>query len=155
MKELVNSSSPRMKQISKANMITQCKFALQMISVTGLGLTKASVLFFYIRIFSTQSFRLVGRIMVGVVAAWTVAFFFTNLFTCVPVTALVEQFYGNKCIDTLPMWYTESASDILLDIIILSMPVRPVMNLHLPTGQKVAVMGIFLLGATYAILITF
>lgn len=93
--------------------------------------------------------------MVGVVAAWTVAFFFTNLFTCVPVTALVEQFYGNKCIDTLPMWYTESASDILLDIIILSMPVRPVMNLHLPTGQKVAVMGIFLLGATYAILITF
>lgn len=125
-----------------------------MVSVIGLGLTKASVLFFYMKIFTTRSFRLAGRIMVGVVAAWTIAFFFANLFTCVPVTALVEQFYGNKCINTLPMWYTESASDILLDLIILSMPIRPVMNLQLPTSQKVAVMGIFLLGATYVLSFT-
>jgi hypothetical protein len=122
-----------------------------MISVVGLGLTKASVLYFYMRIFATQSFRLAGRIMVSVVVAWTIAFFFANLFTCVPVTALVEQFYGNKCINTLPMWYTESASDILLDLIILSMPIRPVIKLQLPTSQKVAVMGIFLLGATYVL----
>jgi hypothetical protein len=52
------------------------------------------------------------------------------------------------------MWYTESASDILLDLIILSMPIRPVMKLQLPTSQKVAVMGIFLLGATYVLSFT-
>jgi len=119
-----------------------------MLSVIGLGLTKSSILFFYMRIFATSSFRLAGRILVGIVIAWTIAFFFTNLFTCVPVTALVEQFYGNKCINTIPMWYSESATDIALDLTILSMPIQPVMNLHLPLNQKIAVMGIFLLGAT-------
>lgn len=80
--------------------------------------------------------------------AWTVSYFFANLFTCYPVTALVEAFYGNKCIDSVPMWLSVVMSDLIVDVIILLMPIPMVLRLHLPMRQRLAVLGMFMLGAT-------
>ena len=86
--------------------------------------------------------------MLIVVAAWTITFFLTHLLQCLPITALVEPFYGRNCVNTIPMWYAGSISDIILDFMILTMPIPMVWKLQLPTKQKIGVLAMFLLGAT-------
>ena len=112
----------------------------------GFGASKASVLLLYFRIFVQKRFRQCVQVMLGLVTAWTITFFLTNLFACRPVTALVEPFYGNKCVDTISMWYAGSVSDIILDLLILLMPIPVVWQLHLPTKQKIGVLAMFFLG---------
>jgi hypothetical protein len=87
--------------------------------------------------------------MLFVVTAWTVSYAFANLFTCWPVTALIEPFYGNKCINAVPMWLSVVYTDIIVDVAILIMPIPMVLKLQLPWQQKLGVLGMFLLGATY------
>jgi hypothetical protein len=106
-----------------------------------------SVLLLYIRIFSIRKFRVVSQIVLGVVVAWTVAFFFATLFQCYPITAFVEPFYGKKCIDTIAFWYAGGITDIVLDFIILILPIPMVLGLQLPLKQKLAVLLLFLLGS--------
>lgn len=120
-----------------------------MISTIGLGFTKASILVFYMNIFKRTVFRLGAQIMMGIVIGWTVSFFFANLFTCYPITPFVEPFYNHKCIQALSMWYAMSVSDIIVDIMILALPIPMVLQLQLRPKQKVGVLMMFLLGATW------
>ncbi len=121
-----------------------------MLGVIGLGFTKSSILVFYMNIFSTKAFRIAAQIMLAIVVAWTVAFFFSNLFTCYPITPLVEEFYHNHCQKwSVSMWYASCFSDIIVDFMILCFPIPVVLRLHLPLKQRLAVLGMFLLGATY------
>ncbi|KAL4865667.1 hypothetical protein BDV12DRAFT_188046 [Aspergillus spectabilis] len=127
----------------------RCKFASQMLAVIGLGLTKASLLLLFRSLFSISSgFRRLCSVMLAVTFAWTVSFFFSNLFTCYPITPLVESFYGHKCIKSVPMWYTSCVTDVVIDLIILIMPLPMISSLQLPLKQKFAVGGIFVLGTT-------
>lgn len=112
-------------------------------------MVKASILFFYLSIFETRSFKLCAFTMLSLVAAWTLAFFFSNLFTCYPVTPFVEAFYGHICLNAVPMWYASCVSDFVLDISILSMPIPMVLRLKLPLQQRLMVMGMFMLGAVW------
>ena len=128
--------------------LSQCKFALQMVSYAGFGFAKASILVLYMRIFTQRLFRICGQVMLGLVAAWTITFFLTSLLQCLPITPLIEPFYGNKCVDTIPLWYAGSISDIIIDFMILGMPIPSVLKLQLPTKQKLGVLAMFFLGAT-------
>ncbi|KAI1151046.1 hypothetical protein F4825DRAFT_477484 [Nemania diffusa] len=124
------------------------KFAVNILSVVGFGLVKSSILLFYKSIFSTvRSFRWTVNVMLGVVAAWTIAYFFSNLFTCYPITALVESFYGNKCINAVPMWLSVVATDLIVDVVILTIPIPMVLRLQLPLKERLGVLGMLLLGA--------
>ena len=124
----------------------ESKFAMQLLSFAGYGLTKASILALFIRIFDVKRFRIWPKLMLGVVAGWTISFFFASLFQCYPITALIEPFYGNKCVDSIALWYAGGISDIILDAIILVMPVPMVLRLKLPTKQKIGVIAMFLTG---------
>jgi hypothetical protein len=85
--------------------------------------------------------------MLALVAGWTIAFLIPSIFQCTPVTTLVEPFYGNHCIDTLPFYLTLSVTDSVMDLVILIFPVPMVWKLKLNTKTKLAVTGMFLLGA--------
>ncbi|KAI1465029.1 uncharacterized protein F4812DRAFT_439290 [Daldinia caldariorum] len=125
------------------------KFAVNILSVIGLGLVKASILIFYKGIFNTvRPFRWAVYGMLGIVAAWTISYFFANLFTCYPITPLIEPFYGKNCINSIPMWLSVVATDLIVDIGILLMPVPMVLRLQLPLKARLGLLGMFLLGAT-------
>lgn len=121
---------------------------MNVLSVVGFGLVKASVLVFYKSIFTVRSFRWAVYVMLSIVVAWSLSYFFANLFTCYPITALVEPFYGNKCIDAIPMWLSVVISDLIVDVGILIMPIPMVLRLQLPLKQRLGVLAMFMLGAT-------
>lgn len=101
---------------------------------------------FYINIFQTKKFKIWAQVMIGLVTAWTLSFFFSNLFTCYPITPLVEAFYGNDCIDGVSMWWASCITDFIMDFMILIMPIPMVLRLKLPPKQKIATIGLFMLG---------
>ncbi|KAF2788206.1 hypothetical protein K505DRAFT_286526 [Melanomma pulvis-pyrius CBS 109.77] len=125
----------------------QTKFALNCISVLGLGLVKSSILVMYRNIFHVTKFRLVIDIMIGLVACWTISFFFSHLFTCYPITVFIEPYYGNKCVQTVPMFIAVLITDVIADLIILVLPIPMVLEVQLPMKKKLAVIGMLSMGA--------
>lgn len=80
------------------------KFALNMISIIGLGLVKSSILVMYKNIFTVRKFQLVVYAVLAYVIGWTVSFSFSHLFTCYPITVFIEPYYNNNCVETVPMF---------------------------------------------------
>jgi hypothetical protein len=117
-----------------------------------LGLVKLSVLFFYKRIFTTAAtFRLAANIMIAVVIAWMITAFFGLLFsshgvstfwTTPPQLDLTEYNINLSAFNN-----AMSAIDIVLDVVILSLPIPVIKRLHMVGGRKLSLMGVFSLGA--------
>lgn len=83
----------------------QTKFALNMISIVGLGLTKCSILVLYMSIFAVRKFLIVVYVVLAYVICWTISFTISHLFTCFPITVFIEPYYNNACVQTVPMFF--------------------------------------------------
>ncbi|KAL8738822.1 MAG: hypothetical protein Q9181_000426 [Wetmoreana brouardii] len=125
----------------------KCKFAVNILSTVGLGFTKSSFLLFYMSIFTTKRFRIAAQIVLGITVAWTISFFFANLFTCYPISPFIEAFYHNNCVNGLALWYSMAISDIIIDFFIILLPIPMVLKLQLPLHQRIGVLAMFMLGA--------
>jgi len=93
-----------------------------MISIIGLGLVKSSILVLYKNIFDVRKFRIVVYCVLAYVVCWTVSFTFSHLFTCYPITVFIEPYYGNSCVETVPMFLALLVSYCLSPSIMISIP---------------------------------
>jgi hypothetical protein len=84
--------------------VSQTKFALNMISIIGLGLVKSSILVMYKNIFVVPKFQIVVYTVLAFVVGWTISFSISHLFTCYPITVFIEPYYNNNCVETVPMF---------------------------------------------------
>lgn len=102
---------------------------------------KISVLLFYRRIFATPTFRVVNNILIILIAAWGVAFLFTEAFMCGS-----NSHGGHPCASSewRVLWF--AITDVIGDVAVLTMPYPMIKNLQVTRREKVAVYGIFLLG---------
>lgn len=53
---------------------------------------------------------------------------------------------GGKCINLLAFWYTNATFNIITDFAVIGLPIYVLKELHLPTQQKWALLGVFALG---------
>lgn len=101
----------------------------------ALGFTKMSLLFLYRRIFSVSSntMRVIILTTIALVCAWTIAFFFAELFQC------STRFWANwgssldirtQCHKTLMIILASCSTDALFDLVILVMPI-PLVCTHI------------------------
>ncbi|KAF0331934.1 integral membrane protein [Colletotrichum asianum] len=123
------------------------KFALNMISILGLGLVKSSILVLYRSLFPSRRFHYVVYAALAFVIGWTVSFFFSHLFTCYPITVFIEPYYGNSCVQTVPMFLALLFTDVVADFAILIIPIPMVIRVRMPLKKKLAVIGMLGLGA--------
>lgn len=106
--------------------------------------------------------------MIGVVTAWSVAFFFATVFQCGTEWYLnwapIADFL-TKCSNTLNMLTVFTATDIITDLLIITMPIpmvrsldydspvnadlRQIWSLQMTTRRKVAINAMFLVGFLY------
>lgn len=77
-----------------------------------------------------------------------VAFFFKNILQCVPAYLFWAPPSRQKghCINSVPSYLAYAITDLVTDIMILSLPAPQVLRLNMPLGRRLAVSGIFLLG---------
>lgn len=126
------------------------KYAFQTTEKIAFGLIKLSLLFLWKRIFArARRFVLLCWVMIGIISAWFIAFFFATLFQCgtrwdwnwAPIS-----FFLTQCVDTLDMLTSFTATDLFTDFIIMFMPVPLIWKLHMPLRKKIGVTCIFMVG---------
>lgn len=126
----------------------EINFAQQLSSTLTFGLTKLSVLLFYKRVFRGDTFNAAVWTMMGIVGVWFVAFFFANLLQCYPISVnwVDSGAQNTSCINTNMMYIAQAWTDMLTDVMILSLPIPCIWALQMPARHKVGVTAIFLLG---------
>ena len=109
---------------------------------------KMSILLMYRRIFPTNSFRKLTLYVGAACIAWFVAEVLSDIFQCHPIVAAWDPkfLFSPQCINLEAYFWGISATNMILDVIILCMPLRMVWDLELPMRQKCILSGIFLMG---------
>lgn len=101
----------------------------------GLGCTKASILFFYLRIFATSKHSKIFVLLVTsitIIIAMMIGFFFATLFECGShISAMWQSAVALEtyCPNTDSYDYGFAISDFITDVIILAMPIPLVSTL--------------------------
>lgn len=110
------------------------------------GVTKASILVQYLRIFSNRRTRIVCYVLLSGLIPATCWGVFGGIFLCDPARKLWNPSLPGHCRDAQVYWTSVAGVDIALDFLILLLPIPSISGLHLPKKQKVATMLVFLLG---------
>jgi hypothetical protein len=117
--------------------------------VVALGVSKISILFFYLRVFPSKTFRTLTYSVMGLSVAYTIAFFFATTFQCVPISHAWTQWDGlheGKCNDIHLQGWIAAAINIALDTIVMILPLRHLAILNMSLKKKLMVMAMFSVG---------
>ncbi|KAL2861468.1 hypothetical protein BJX68DRAFT_5530 [Aspergillus pseudodeflectus] len=124
-----------------------CFWASVPIYQASLITTKASILLQYKRVFSTPRMRLACYFLLGFLGVWGTWTFVSAWLNCVPVAKFWDDSLDGFCLDKKALWFSNSAIHIFTDILLLIFPMPVLKKLQLPSRQKLALMGVFALGA--------
>lgn len=117
---------------------------MQLVYVLLLAATKASVLFFYLRVFVTPWVQRASRFLLGFVGAWMLAYMFACVFICTPVSA---QWTGKGvCGAYIPLIQSLIATNALGDVVIMALPMHSVWTLKMRKTDKIGITASFGLG---------
>ncbi|TLD09701.1 hypothetical protein PspLS_11376, partial [Pyricularia sp. CBS 133598] len=122
---------------------------------------KYSTLCFYWRLFNTgKRNRIPIWILFGLITIWGIATFFTSIFQCVPTQSWWQRFdpvvpmspSEYTCnVNTTKFFIANCVPTIVTDVIVIILPIPYIWSLQMRVEQKVAVLGIFLLGISVTI----
>lgn len=108
---------------------------------------KVSLLLLYIRVFPQRPFRVAAYGLMGLVLVYLVACLIFFVANCQPFEANFNPgLPGAVCGNKTAGWLGTGVANIVTDIAILSLPMRNVYHLQLPSRTKMAVAGIFGIG---------
>ena len=127
-------------------------YAASILYFTIAGTSKLGILLMYIRIFFiSNGFRTQVIVASTIVVAYWITCTVSTLLACRPMTYLWSSAsgYPRYCFNYNVFWMSAGVVELLLDVMILALPVRAVMRMHLSPRKKTSVLGIFLLGGLY------
>ncbi|CAI6337812.1 unnamed protein product [Periconia digitata] len=132
-------------------------FISEIVYTITIACVKWSTLLFYWRIFSAKiSIRMPIFLLAGMVSAWAIAVLLVTFLQCIPVHAFWQRYDPFNplppdqftCGVVLrPFFQGNSIPNIITDAFIVLLPLPYVWQLQLHRAQKIAVAGIFTLGA--------
>ncbi|EMR70299.1 putative integral membrane protein [Eutypa lata UCREL1] len=111
-----------------------------------INLTKASVLLLYLRIFVQRWFRAASYVLLGIILVYMFATTASSVWQCSPIARAWDKSIPGSCINITGNWYANAGFSIATDVIILALPMLPIYQSKLPSGQKLALMVVFALG---------
>lgn len=115
-----------------------------------LGLTKVSVIAFYLRIFPQRSFRYMAISCITFIVISTLTFMLVQIFQCRPIEFTWQGWTSpnraEKCLDVNILAYAAAGSSILQDIIVLVLPLPFLFKLQTGWRVKLGIMFMFSLG---------
>jgi hypothetical protein len=126
-------------------------FMAEFLYAWSLGFSKLAILCFYWRLFSVSNIRPGIYILQASTVIWLTIRTFMTIFHCVPVEAYWNfNIKGAVCkIDPGKFMFGTTLVHLLLEISVLLLPVFQVASLKLRSGQKFAVVAMFMFGILY------
>jgi hypothetical protein len=120
----------------------------QILYKLGIGLTKVSILAFYLRVFGIiRWFQIACLTVMGIVITFTISSITVSIFQCSPVKYAFDKSGTGTCINLGKFWFANAGYNIGTDVIIIILPILVVNTLQLPTRSKIALCGVFAFGA--------
>lgn len=127
--------------------ISQITFGTTIVYITVLSLIKASMLAFFLRVFVTTFVHNAAKSMLVFVAFWMVCYLCANIFICHPISA---QWTGmGTCGYYVPMIQSLMVTNIVSDLVIMSIPMYSIWSLQTRKAEKIGIMSCFALGLAY------
>lgn len=121
--------------------------AIQILWACSLTLVKASILFFYLRIFDVPSFRLASKLTAGFIICWALAVILCGFLMCRPFAYSWNQTIPNgTCGNQILSYIITGALNLVTDIIVLLLPMPHLWKLHLPLARRLVLMATFMVG---------
>ncbi|KAJ0302173.1 hypothetical protein COL516b_007224 [Colletotrichum fioriniae] len=115
-----------------------------------LGLTKISVLFFYLRIFPNKSFRWATYATMTYIIISTTVVLLMQIFQCIPFefnwVGWKGDFGPHHCLDINALAFVAGGLSISHDLIILALPLPLLWHLNTSKRSKIGILFMFSLG---------
>jgi hypothetical protein len=107
---------------------------------------KLSMLFLYLRIFSSRSFRIAAYAVMFICIGTAIGTIIPTIFACHPIEKAWIPTMAGECIWTPGIWYASSSINIATDVMIIALPIAQMRSLNLPKAQKIGLAVLFSLG---------
>ncbi|KAH8693343.1 hypothetical protein GQ44DRAFT_744627 [Phaeosphaeriaceae sp. PMI808] len=135
--------------VSMDDLVTFFKIflAYECIWVTAILLVKISVLLTYRRLFPLHEVRIALAIITAIVISWWIALLLVYIFQCNPISKAWLPWIEGTCINLKASFIGNAIPNILTDVAILCVPIKPVWKLHLRLAQRLSILFMFLLGS--------
>lgn len=98
--------------------------------------------------------RLTCYCLIGFLGIWGTWTFVSAWLNCIPVAKFWNDSLEGHCLNKKALWFSNSGIHIFTDIVLLVFPMPVLKSLQLPRRQKLALMGVFALGALYVAILT-
>lgn len=126
----------------------QSLFVTELIYGMLIPTEKTSILLLYIRLFGIRRwFRCTAYGMIAYIWMWGISEFVVALVQCIPVEYQWNKSIDGTCIKQIDYFRWICAPNAIHDVVMLILPVRVVLQLQIPNRQKLALMGVFLIGS--------
>lgn len=149
--EAVNLVSGNQSPPLISDLLTSCReqylYIGEYLYFTLVAVIKASILAMYYRIFPTRSMKLGVYVLGTTVILWWIAIILVTIFQCQPVYKAYKPFMQTgACLGKEHFFFGNSIPNVIQDVFILVLPAREVWKLQVATRQKIAILGVFVLG---------
>lgn len=126
----------------------QIIIAFQVLYCLSVATVKSSIVFFYIRIFAVnRTYRMVAYCVAAFIAAWAVMSVLVAFLSCTPLRfAWDPTIPGGSCDNQVGSFVAEAVLDVVADLMVLALPLRPIWKLQVNRSKKVVLFVIFGLG---------
>ncbi|OBR14518.1 Integral membrane protein [Colletotrichum higginsianum IMI 349063] len=124
-------------------------FVLEFFYLVGLAVIKASILFFFLRIFPERRFRRVLWLMQVLNMLVCLSFVILCFAQCRPFSHFWTGWDGKhegKCLDLNKIGLSHVALNIVLDVCMLALPVTQIYKLQMDRRKKIGVIAMFQVG---------
>lgn len=127
---------------------TQALLVGQLLWIAAVTLIRASVIFLYIYIFCIKPFRMACYVVLTINLAYFTATVLACCLICRPFAFNWDQSLHGTCGDQKSLDLFIGVFNLLMDIVTVALPMPVLWGLQMPIGRKVAISGLFSLGAT-------
>ncbi|OHF00729.1 integral membrane protein [Colletotrichum orchidophilum] len=109
---------------------------------------KLSLLVLYLRLSPERWFRIVTMTLIGFATSYALVYMFLILLSCRPIQASWDLSVreGAICIDKNPVYLVLSATNIIMDVVCLVLPLKIIIPLHMAKRQKLSLILLFATG---------
>ncbi|KAH4802903.1 hypothetical protein HBI81_084900 [Parastagonospora nodorum] len=137
-------------EMARLTLGRKIQFPFLLLHPLAVGLVRCSFLFLYLRIFSVNRRRMLIAASICIVSAWSVSFFFAELFQCginFKSNWGSVKLFAAHCPDSLWILFVGFLTSAILDVYILVLPMPFIWMLKLGIGKKIGVTIILLIGS--------
>ncbi|KAI1283370.1 hypothetical protein F5Y07DRAFT_408738 [Xylaria sp. FL0933] len=121
-------------------------YAHQPIYYISVSLTKVSIILFYFRLLPHQSYRVFLWIMMVIVVLTGAASTIAGIFQCSPIAHAWDVNVPGTCFNQFALFFANGGLNIAEDLILYILPTRILWSMNLPLKQRVALIGVFVIG---------